>query len=270
MAVYRRRLLMVQLRPLLMLFAACLLVVSAGRLLRDLSSPTVGSVAETAVFVPKAAPCEGGTLRCGPAPDRADRPDLGAAPPRPPIAVGASPVDGVGRAALTNIAIAISFIDGAVLEPGERWSFDDTARTWDFREDSRYVPGPATSARGLITMRGGGVCWLSTAIWRAALDAGLATEFRENHMGIVPLLGAGYDATNTLVVKNDATIPLKLRVWLDDEQLYAAFYGATPLDRSAEVRGPVALGYGRYALYQDITWGGGTQTTAEFYSHYYW
>ena len=98
-------------------------------------------------------------------------------------------IGGMGEAAVTNIGIAISLIDGAVIQPGERFSFDDTARTWDFNEDPIYVWGTATTTRGIIPMRGGGVCWLSTALWRATLAAGLRTDFRENHYGLIDQFG---------------------------------------------------------------------------------
>jgi hypothetical protein len=262
---------MVQLRPLVLLFAGCLLMVTTGRVLRDLTVPSASLVPETAVYIPAMVKCDGTTLRCGPAPDRADRPSLGAslvAPP--PIAVGSAPLYGIGGPALTNIEIALGLVDGVVIQPGQRMSFDDIARTWDFREDQRYVPGPATSARGLITMRGGGVCWLSTAIWRAALDAGLATELRENHLGALSLLAPGYDATNTLVIANDSDIPLTLRVWRDEDRVYASFHGDKPLERKAALRGPEKLGPGYYVLYQDVAWPDGSETTTEFISRYAW
>ncbi|MBM2812372.1 MAG: VanW like protein, partial [Chloroflexi bacterium] len=60
-----------------------------------------------------------------------------------PLASGMAFSSTLGWAGLTNVAIAIDFIDGAVIQPGERFSFDDSARTWDFKEDPRYVPGPA-------------------------------------------------------------------------------------------------------------------------------
>jgi len=179
-------------------------------------------------------------------------------------------VRGAGKASITNVGIAISFVDGAVIEPGGRFSFDDTARTWDFSEDPRYLWGPATSTRGVILMRGGGVCWLSTALWRAALAAGLETDFRENHYGLVDLLGGGLDATNTLVLRNDSDVPITIRAWMDNDYVYASLYPEGDLGRSGVVRGPERLSSGRWIAYQDITWADGHTSTNEFLSRYSW
>jgi hypothetical protein len=186
------------------------------------------------------------------------------------VAHGVAYVGGVGDAALTNIEIAISFLDGAVIEPGDQLSFDDTARTWDFNEDPIYAWGTATTTRGLIWMRGGGVCWVSTALWRATLAAGLRTDFRENHYGLVGQLGAGTDATNTLVIRNDSPAPITVRASLDDDEVHVSLLSDEPLDRTAEVEGPFPAGRGGHVIYQDVTWADGRTTSSEFVSRYYW
>ncbi len=189
----------------------------------------------------------------------------------PEVAHGSAYVGGIGEAALTNIEIAIGFLDGAVIEPGQQLSFDDTAHTWDFNEDPIYEMGTATTTRGLIFMRGGGVCWVSTALWRAALAAGLRTDFRENHYGLVDQLGPGIDATNTLVIRNDASVPITVRASLeDDERVHVSLLSDEPLDRTADINGPWWVGGGIYAMHQDVTWADGRVTSSEFRSHYYW
>ena len=173
-------------------------------------------------------------------------------------------------AARTNALIALDFIDGYVIEPGERFSFDDVARTWDFREDPSYLWSLGTSRYGFISMRGGGACWVSTALWRAALYAGLPTELRQNHLGAVPSLGIGTDATNTLVLRNDSAQPITVRAWMDDEAINVALLASDNLDRRGSVRGPTRAGPGSYVLYQDVTWDDGRVTTTPYYSGYYW
>ena len=203
-------------------------------------------------------------------------PDLAPAEVLPPtgpteVAHGSAYVGGIGQAALTNIEIAISFVDGAVIEPGQQFSFDDTARSWDFNEDPIYVMVTATSTRGTIFMRGGGVCWVSTALWRAALVAGLRTDFRENHYGLVDQLGAGLDATNTLVIRNDSPVPITVRASLDDDdRVNVSLLATEPLDRTAQIDGPFPAGRGGYVIYQDVTWADGRTTSSEVVSRYYW
>jgi VanW like protein len=112
---------------------------------------------------------------------------------------------------------AVSFIDGIVIPAGERLVFDDIARTWDYRDDPSYVLGKATSVRGFVHTRGGGVCTVSTAVWRAALEAGLRTDRRQSHHGLMEPGDPGLDATNTLIIANDSSEAVVVHVWLDDE-----------------------------------------------------
>jgi hypothetical protein len=198
------------------------------------------------------------------------RPDLAPAPPPRPKAVGFASTEGIGDAAIANIDLALELVDRVVIEPGGSFSFDDTARTWDYSEDDRYLWGLATSLRGPIWMRGGGVCWLSTAIWRAALEAGLPTGLREAHYGLVTSLGPGLDATNTLIVENDSPVPITIRAWRDDEAVYAAIFADGSLGRTARVDGPISLGRGIYTASQHVVWDDGSQHVTEFSSRYYW
>ncbi len=192
--------------------------------------------------------------------------------PRDPTIAGQGRayVGGMGGSAVTNMRISMAFVDGTVIAPGEQFSFDDEAESWDFRENPKYLPSLATSARGPIVMRGGGVCWVSTAIWRAALEAGIATDVRENHFGYVAPLGAGLDATNTLVIRNNSSIPLTVRTWEEGGYVMAALVGDGKLDRTAEVSDPKQLGKGNWVSYQTVYWDDGDVTTHAFYSRYYW
>lgn len=268
MGVYRRQQLKAQFGPrVVLLLAAATMYVLA-------TSPwAIGSSRRAAVELP-ALP----SAVLGPSLATLSSSDLAPTPPvsetavaRPSaVAQGAAYIGGVGDAALTNIEIALSFLDGAVIEPGAQLSFDDVARTWDFQEDPLYVWGIATTTRGVIPMRGGGVCWVSTALWRATLAAGLRTDFRENHYGLVGQLGAGLDATNTLVIRNDSPVAVTVRASLDDDEVNVRLLADGPLDRTAEVEGPYSAGRGGHVIYQDVTWADGRATSSEFVSRYYW
>jgi vancomycin resistance protein YoaR len=176
----------------------------------------------------------------------------------------------VGGNALKNMRIAISFLDGEVIYPGQRLSFDEVAQSWDFKEHSSYLPSYATSARGPIIMRGGGVCWVSTALWRAALAAGLATDVRENHYGYVAPLGAGLDATNTLIIRNNSSVPITVRTWEESGAVAVALVSDGELDRKAVVSQPEQTGRGSYVVYQTVYWDDGDVTTHPFHSRYFW
>lgn len=169
-----------------------------------------------------------------------------------------------------NALIAISFLDGVVIPAGARLSFDDVARTWDYREDPSYVPGKATSIRGLIDMRGGGVCTVSTALWRAALAAGLRTDRRQSHYGLMEPGDPGLDATNTLIIANDSDEAVTIHAWLDEDSVRVRLLADGDLGRTATVSEPQRIGNGRWLLEQEVTWADGRQTTSRFISQYYW
>jgi hypothetical protein len=183
---------------------------------------------------------------------------------------GHASLGGVEGNALKNMRIAINFLDGEVIYPGQRLSFDDVAQTWDFKEHPSYLPSYATSARGPIIMRGGGVCWVSSALWRAALAAGLATDVRDNHFGYVALLGAGVDATNTLVIRNNSSVPITVRAWEESGSVVVALVADGELDRKAVVSQAMQTGRGSYVVYQTVYWDDGEVTTHPFYSRYFW
>jgi len=272
LAVHQRRALLAQLRPRLPLLITVATIVALAVSPSSLAQQRQASV--------DTEPLALGRVAGGPVPSanganaaigaEVTTIDVAAAPGPVTIARGSASVSGIGAAAATNVEIAISFVDGIVIEPGAQLSFDDTARTWDFREDPSYVMGTATSARGLIAMRGGGVCWLSTALWRAALVAGIRTDFRESHYGLVDPLGPGVDATNTLVIRNDAPVAITVRAWLDEDDVHVDLLADRPLDRTAIVEGPYRVGLGRYVVYQEVTWDDGRATSSEFPSWYLW
>jgi len=265
MAEYRRKVLLTQVRPYPIVFAAILVLCRLAVYLWGLPVP-LDYVLSEGIFREPSQVC---AADCLVRPELTD-PDLIPMPPVEPAGVGKASLGGIGGNSLANIKIAVSFLDGQDIEPGEDLSFDDVARTWDFQEDPRYLMSTATSASGLIYMRGGGVCWLSTALWNAALDAGLPTSFRQNHYGLVPILRAGLDATNTVVIGNDSDIPVTVHAWIEGGAVRVELLPSRPLDRTASVDGPYALGGGRYVTYQEITWADGSETTNTFSSHYYW
>ena len=275
MADYRRKLFLeTQFPKLAVLLAALVLYSSAASpwfALRGVptSMPRTLEPARTAAAVSAEAAlaeAEAMPANLGASADVADDPALSMRY----LAQGQASAGPLVGAARTNALIAIAFIDGYVIEPGARFSFDDVARTWDFHEDPSYFWSFGTSRYGLINMRGGGVCWVSTALWRAALYAGLPTEWRQSHMGLVQSLGIGTDATNTLALRNDSSVPVTVRAWLDDEDVNVALLAGERINRKGNVRGPQRLGPGSYVLYQDVTWADGKVTSTPFYSGYYW
>jgi len=178
----------------------------------------------------------------------------------------------VDEVKLHNIQVGVNFLNGAAIPPGGSLSFDDAARSWDGREDDAYQMGWGTSCeRGLVPMKGGGVCAVSTALWRATLEAGLETVRRKSHSGRVETYNPpGLDATNTLIIANDSSATITVTAFLDGDILKIELIGDKAPDRIATIRGPFPTGELEYVVYQDIRFSDGSAITNTFYSSYCW
>ncbi len=92
-----------------------------------------------------------------------------------------------------NIKLAASKLDGILLLPGERVSYNDTVgrRTLaaGFKEAGVYLNGRHDTGVG------GGICQVSTTLYNAALLSDLKIVQRQNHSMPVPYVPLGRDAT---------------------------------------------------------------------------
>jgi hypothetical protein len=93
-----------------------------------------------------------------------------------------------------NIAIATSMFDGVVVQPGQEYSFLSAG---DFSETAGFVEGYAIVAGKLEKVIGGGLCQVSTTLFRAAANAGLEITRRSGHSYVVYFYEniLGFDAT---------------------------------------------------------------------------
>jgi vancomycin resistance protein YoaR len=110
------------------------------------------------------------------------------------VASGTSSFRGSSAARIHNIEVAAEKFDGLVIPPGEIFSFntgvEDVTSANGF-EDSLVIMGD-TTAVGV----GGGVCQVSTTIFRAAYNGGFPIVERYNHGYVVSWYGEpGLDAT---------------------------------------------------------------------------
>jgi len=126
-----------------------------------------------------------------------------------------------GRA--NNIKVASTSVDGAHLEPGEVFSFNETV-------------GPTIGRRGYLPAKifvngeekegyGGGVCQVSSTIFNAAKMAGLEIVERHPHSKEVHYVGKNQDAATSyggvdLKFKNNKNFPIKLNTYIMDESIY--------------------------------------------------
>lgn len=110
------------------------------------------------------------------------------------VASGTTYFAGSSAARVRNIEVAAAQFEGVVIPPGKLFSFnqlvEDVSSANGF-EDSLIIWGDQTAV-GV----GGGVCQVSTTVFRAAYEAGLPIVERYNHGYVVSWYGEpGLDAT---------------------------------------------------------------------------
>ena len=84
----------------------------------------------------------------------------------------------------TNLRVALNYINGAIIEPGEVFSFYKYAGPYNKKGYVFYYE-----------FVGNGVCQIATTAYNAALLAGLEIEKRYQHEYIAPYVEGGLDAT---------------------------------------------------------------------------
>lgn len=93
----------------------------------------------------------------------------------------------------TNIELAAKAIDGTVLIPGEKFSFNSIVGPTTASKG--YLLAGAYSAGELVENYGGGICQVSSTVYNTALYANLDIVQRFNHSSIVSYVDPGLDAT---------------------------------------------------------------------------
>lgn len=113
----------------------------------------------------------------------------------------------------TNVELAISKINGTILQPGETFSFNTTvgARTTQngFKNAAIYSDGELEYGIG------GGICQVSSTLYNSVLRANLDIVERKNHSMTVNYVDVGMDATVSygsvdFKFKNSRTYPIKV------------------------------------------------------------
>jgi len=164
--------------------------------------------------------------------------------------------------------------NGIIIPAGESFHFND------FLGPVTYSAGWAGSlaifnGNDLREVPGGGVCQVSTTVYRAALNAGLDIEQQRNHSLYIHYYeahGDGQDSTiypgvQDLVFKNNTDYPILIEAYAEGTDAIVNFYGTSD-GRSVELRGPFTqsnqdesviagtggLGYNQIAWQQIVSW----------------
>ena len=137
---------------------------------------------------------------------------------------------------LHNVALVAKLIDGALVAPGARFSFNET--TGERNAAKGFEEAPVIINGELESGIGGGVCQVSTTVFNAAFEAGLSIERRTNHALYISHYPLGRDATVNypdidLVFRNDTDAWLLVRAFVGAGSLTVNIYG-TPQHRRVE------------------------------------
>ncbi len=172
-----------------------------------------------------------------------------AAQPAPqPIAEGVSSFANSSANRVHNVLLMASKIDGVVVPPGATFSFNDVMG--DVGPDAGWAEGIVIINRRSQPGLGGGICQVSTTVFRAAFWAGVPITERHDHTYPVPYYtqgGApeGFDATVwspqlDLKFQNDTGAPLVIGAQADRRTatLRIKLFGKK-VERKVTLEGPV-------------------------------
>ena len=130
---------------------------------------------------------------------------------------------------VSNVKLAAKTINGLILLPGEEFSYNGAVgkRT----AERGYQKAPAYSDGKSVMELGGGVCQVSSTLYKAVVLANLEVLEHHNHTYESAYIGLGMDATVSwdgpdFRFKNNSTYPVKIVADYDDGSLTCKIRGA--------------------------------------------
>lgn len=149
-----------------------------------------------------------------------------------------------------NIELAASLLNGALVLPGETFSFNSEIGPTTVEAGWQIAYGIAESDGQVTTVpaEAGGICQVATTVFQPVFYSGFRIDQRASHSYWIPRyayqgnvgIDAAVESTVGLDLKwtNDGPTPILLEVYADGEDLWVSIYGA-PLPWRVEVDPPV-------------------------------
>lgn len=189
---------------------------------------------------------------------------------------GESDFGGSPKPRIHNIHIGSKIFNGIILKPGEIFSFNNLLGPVD--ASMGYLPELVIRDGKLVPEYGGGLCQVSTTLFRAAVLAGLPILERRPHSLPVRYYNPqGFDATiypgqADLKFKNDTLNHLLIQTKIIDTKISFEIYGTND-NRKITIDGPKQYdvqknGAMKTVLRRTITYANGTEKKDEFHSSY--
>ena len=157
------------------------------------------------------------------------------------LAKGESDFHGSSMARVHNIKTGSTKFNGVIIKPGEQFSFNNILGEVD--EKTGYRPELVIKGGQTIPEFGGGLCQLSTTVFRAAILAGFPILERRPHSFPVKYYSPqGFDATiypgvSDLKFTNDTDGHILLQTKIEGTKLFVELYGSSD-ERQVSIDGP--------------------------------
>jgi len=135
-------------------------------------------------------------------------------------------------ARINNIELAANAINGIILMDGEIFSFNE--QVGERTRERGYKAAPVLEDGNYKPGIGGGICQVSSTLYRAILDSGVEVLERKAH-GLPPsYIGIGLDATVSwenidLKFKNNLGFPLLIDAYLKEKNIFIDLYSNSNL-----------------------------------------
>ena len=139
---------------------------------------------------------------------------------------------------IENIKIALVKIDGAILNTGDIFSFNELVGE---RLQKFGFKGAPTIYNGrVVDTPGGGICQLSSTIYNTALLSGMEIIERQPHLWTIHSVGPGRDAAVLydkidLKFKNTLPTPVKIKGEVTENRLIIRFFAPQKFNRSIKI-----------------------------------
>lgn len=123
---------------------------------------------------------------------------------------------------LKNLQLACGAVNGAVIQPGASFSFNQTVG--ERTEEKGYQEAIVFKDQEKVKEVGGGICQLSSTLYLAAQRAGLEVTERHPHQLEVDYVGKDQDAAVDygnldLVFVNNTDAPISVGAWLTEDDV---------------------------------------------------
>lgn len=192
------------------------------------------------------------------------------------IARGESDFHGSTKARVNNIRTGSSKFNGVIIKPGEVFSFNNVLGSVD--EKTGYLAELVIKSGRVVPELGGGLCQLSTTVFRAAILAGLPIKERRPHSFPVKYYNPqGFDATiypevSDLKFINDTGAHILIQTSIAGTKLFVEFYGSSD-GRQITMDGPYQYdiktsGAMKANFFRTVSYENGDKKTERFDSNY--